>query len=84
MRHVKGPATHMTDWLIISGGVFLCFWSLCVLGFSAKLRREHVRRLQEEEGIPDVPMLLSEALYFVVWFAVFLIGCALITWGWIR
>ena len=73
----------MTNWLILSGGAFLCFLSLCVLRISAKLRREHVRRRQQE-GTPDVPMLLAEALFFVVWFAVFLIGCALITWGWIR
>jgi hypothetical protein len=77
------PPCRVITWFILSGGAFLCFLSLVVLRILAQTRRQYVRTL-EEAGIPVAPMLFADVMLFVAWFAVFLIGCALLAWGWIR
>jgi hypothetical protein len=78
-----GFKRNVITWFILSGGAFLCFLSLVVLRILAQTRRQYVRTL-EEAGIPVAPMLFADVMLFVAWFAVFLIGCALLAWGWIR
>jgi hypothetical protein len=70
-------------WIILSGGAFLCLLSLAILRQASRYRRAHVQRLRGH-GMSDPPMLLAEAVVFAAWGGVFVAGCGLLIWGWIR
>jgi hypothetical protein len=73
----------MTDWIILSAGAFLCFLSLKVLRIVIRTRRSYVHTLREigEGGVPFLP---AQVVMLLAWGAVFMVGCALLVWGWVR
>ncbi len=84
MRRVGNTGAGLvTDWIILSTGVFLCLYSFNVLRLATRMRRSYVRNLHELLGRAP-PLLAAEAAIFIAWSAVFAAGCGLFVWGWVR
>jgi hypothetical protein len=73
----------MTDWIILSSGILLCWVSAKILATVAKLRQAYARKLRYR-GVDHVPLAAAELLMFLTHGAAFAAGCALIVWGWDR
>ena len=70
-------------WAILSVGFFLCLLGGTILRQVLRLRASYMQSLRQE-GVGTVPMLPAQVVMLVGWGAVFLTGCALIGWGWVR